>query len=1352
MQICPNRNSPEWKMLVSQVGEYMAEITFQKKKSMPNVKSLTELKKDLKWVSKTENFIAIGNRISRYNAKNQTSHRFEKSRLYGNTWELTFIPSYLSVTDEANRLKAARKNDVWKVENLTEESFKNIEPTFSSEPFKHTTLGEEIGKFNEEGNFIPIDDSDELITTATDQLESIQRKQKQRIEKERLNIQQSLINETDINEIKKKTLKLAQLKEAFERADGLLVQAKGVENFEEVLEFADRQLGIADKLVNQLKMTPQDILFVRRVVDLWKVAGDFSKDTHIFLDKDESETPEIKQVFRFKAAKAEDLDKKLFAIEQDLVYDWVQEHSNTPLTREEVFKMLTDSNKVNAMVTNLSRHDDAMLQAIFNAVERANIMAQSEASNIWKDLDFLGQKILKKEGNFDIYQQLNEYGQRTGRMVHRFATEFFTTRNEYIRNAFYKKDNKGNKTSTKADIDKYWQWTKDNTMNFDSRMLFEDSLLENSTIPTKFLFNNTKITQEQKDNHIKELKEQLGEQGYQFYLTQAQKKFEKFVVMREAAYDKIVLEESERSEEENLDLFKNWSKENSPFYNAEMMENPSLRRSADGSTFYSGKESIEYSIQIPRRKVGGKETKWYDKNFEKIEGDVDLLTFHNFMIETLNDLNLVLPSDKKRLMGVGSIPTMNKTLMDLFNEKGIMMGVTPLFDKIKQLQTTTDLSTQVGGDINPLTGQLERDVNIQFVENNRTKINELTTIKKISYEQKTGIIATSEDLKKFKAEATDEIAKQASWDLIKVMKAYSLSVLAYKHQTFINPQVEIASKIFKEREVAQVNGAGKPLIDKNNKILTKQGATNLNSALDFLLDSTHYNVGARKTQGVSKTKLYSKEENTRKKELEELLANTTDEGQQKLLQEQIDRLGGYRTTSGTVDMVLKYNTFLSLGWNIGSAFSNIGFGVISNIIQGSDGRDYSMKNMRNAYMLTMNSIGRNLSFNSFEGIDKVAVKIRTLVDKFDLLQTSNKELFDTSQKSSYSKLKRFGPMSLQERSEYLNYAPVMIAVMMEMKATAIDGKEISLWEAYDITTGTLKEGFTSDIDEVKMIQKIKRIIEMNHGDYNNPLQAKATIEGRILTQFRTWMFEGFKSRFESEKIDQTLSYGKDSPYVRKGRYKSYTQGQLITTGATMGTMFLPGIGTAVGAGVGYLGGKFFGMQTEETTIGDTLFTLKQLLRKLTFQKTQFNEKFTEVDAANMRKNMTELYLLVSIMGAGLLLTSMAGGDNEDEKKKNWKINFLINQASRLSTDIQFYTNPLELEKLTKAAIPATSLLQKTTIFLNDAKNLLDDDLDNDTFQSGPFKGDSKLGVHGRDVIPLLSSGNKFWRQSSQIFE
>ena len=70
------------------------------------------------------------------------------------------------------------------------------------------------------------------------------------------------------------------------------------------------------------------------------------------------------------------------------------------------------------------------------------------------------------------------------------------------------------------------------------------------------------------------------------------------------------------------------------------------------------------------------------------------------------------------------------------------------------------------------------------------------------------------------------------------------------------------------------------------------------------------------------------------------------------------------------------------------------------------------------------------------------------MDSWDLLKTSNRELYDTSQKSSFNKLRRFGPYTLQERSEYLNQAPIMIAVMMDFKATDPDGNEINLWDAF----------------------------------------------------------------------------------------------------------------------------------------------------------------------------------------------------------------------------------------------------------------------------------------------------------------
>ena len=444
-------------------------------------------------------------------------------------------------------------------------------------------------------------------------------------------------------------------------------------------------------------------------------------------------------------------------------------------------------------------------------------------------------------------------------------------------------------------------------------------------------------------------------------------------------------------------------------------------------------------------------------------------------------------------------------------------------------------------------------------------------------------------------------------------------------------------------------------------------------------------------------------------------------------------------------------TLKGLGWNLFSAASNIGFGVVSNMIEASDGRNYSMNDFRKASMLVTNSIGRNLSFNTWEGVNSNAIKIRTLMDKWDLLQTSNKEMYEMSADSSFNKLKRFGPFSLQERSEYLNYAPVMVAIMMsdQFSAKSPSGEKVSLWDAYDIKTGKLKEGYTSDVDEVKLVQKIKRVIEMNHGDYNNPLQVKQTIAGRALSQFRTWMFEGFANRFEAEKVDYALSYGLDEQYIRKGRYRSYSAGQLTTAATAVGTMFLPGIGTAIGAGVGYLGGKIFSMQENENVLSDTLFTLKQLVRKLMFKPTEFQDKFNATDAANMRKNMTELYLLLTLTGTALLLKGLAGDDEEDD----FALNFLLNQTVRLQTDIGFYTNPLEFEKLTKTAVPMAGIIQDVATLFSDVKNFFGDDPeDKSIFESGPFKGNPKWLVHAGELLPGTAQGIRLYRTGTTVMD
>ena len=63
-----------------------------------------------------------------------------------------------------------------------------------------------------------------------------------------------------------------------------------------------------------------------------------------------------------------------------------------------------------------------------------------------------------------------------------------------------------------------------------------------------------------------------------------------------------------------------------------------------------------------------------------------------------------------------------------------------------------------------------------------------------------------------------------------------------------------------------------------------------------------------------------------------------------------------------------------------------------------------------------------------------------------------------------------------------------------------------------------------------------------------------------------------------------------------------------------------------------------------------------------------------------------------------------------------------------------------------------SIFIDCSIILGDIKNLLDDDDKNDTFQSGPFKGYGKFGVHAQDIALGLSSKTKLQRQMFQVFD
>lgn len=145
----------------------------------------------------------------------------------------------------------------------------------------------------------------------------------------------------------------------------------------------------------------------------------------------------------------------------------------------------------------------------------------------------------------------------------------------------------------------------------------------------------------------------------------------------------------------------------------------------------------------------------------------------------------------------------------------------------------------------------------------------------------------------------------------------------------------------------------------------------------------------------------------------------------------------------------------------------------------------------------------------------------------------------------------------------------------------------------------------------------------------------------------------------------------------------------------------------------------------------------------------YNEKngFSEVDAANMRKNMTEIAIYIYLYSFGMMLKNLVGDDEEDEIK--WVRNFLINQGNRLETDILFYTNPMELDQLMKQIVPAMSLLTDAKKWFEAVHRQFDGRPD---MMSGPFEGENILLRRSMENIPLGTQYYKVRKNALYLME
>lgn len=1083
-------------------------------------------------------------------------------------------------------------------------------------------------------------------------------------------IKANLARATNEKDYKKVIALEARLNEVEGDLEALLDSTK----LEDIQYYAEKDLNRVADILNNDDLGYFELEEAQRLVHIWQ------KGIDLFFTSAEKTSDSLVEEFSMYQIKANRLNDKLVIKQKNLTTKLVARLTGEELTVEQMFNKFKDVNSIKSKVLDISHVDNLLLQAVWKGVKLANNDARLETNVIAKTVDDLIDKaspyLGKGSKKYDKFKQLTVGGAWTGDLVHRFNKDYLDTRTT--------KFNKASRLNTKVAWEAYYKWKRDNELIFDVRKILPDPSLHSKT-----------FTKEGVDKHIAELKAQLGEKGYKKFYNELVKKVEKYKGLKEVQEGIIALKDITDKQKSNQ--LTEWEVTNSPYYASQVFgTGKSLRINGK----FINPKGFTHTTVIP------KGDKWYDNNFKDIEANEDLSNLYDYLIDTLGTMATIVPDHQKKGLRENTLPEIKKSIINMFSEEGIKGGVSTWYNKLMEDLTVNELSDTTYTEIDPLTDAETKKLKVGHLVDNSTKFVELMKRARIEFQIDNGRTPTVEEASEIRDEVNNALLKEKSFDLGVVLKAYSASVLAYKHKALVEPQLKLANSILNNVEEVKFNAQGVMLKTPDSKLAFKskgESFTETKKMYQFYFDSFY--GSAKKLEGVQSKKVYTPKERVEKKKLEGILAklenDTTAEDyttNKNEITEQLDALGSNRAVSKVGDKVLQFVQLKGMSYNVLSGFANMMFGLVDNITTGSDGRMYNNKEY-------FKGLGMVLKSTTVRGTDE-AKKISNLMQHLDVLKDASDELFESSAKSGLHKRMKFlAPYEVQKRTEYVNQAPIMIAMLNSEK---VEGSEMTLWEAMN-GDGTFKEGSgltKEQMDNFKV--KLDQVIKMNHGNYDtdSAIMGKQTLTGRALMQFRTWMFEATNKRFGDEMFDSNLGI------TRKGRYRTLID--------------------------------------ERSTIwGNKVFLLKMLARKLSvgkaFNSLKFEDRFNEVDAANMRTNFTELVLYTGLMGVMLMLKNMG----EDDEKKSFMNNLMINQMLRLQTDMEFYINPSAFETLTKNSVPAMSLITDVSQWLGSATKLV---MGDDEITSGVNSGDSRFLRESSQMLPLGTQVYRVYNSGRQLFD
>lgn len=705
--------------------------------------------------------------------------------------------------------------------------------------------------------------------------------------------------------------------------------------------------------------------------------------------------------------------------------------------------------------------------------------------------------------------------------------------------------------------------------------------------------------------------------------------------------------------------------------------------------------AFKYIATAPKKTA----TEFYDSRFEELKKDTQLYNYYTTITEVFNESLKVLPSHATRHLGSNYLPEIDVAFIDTIGKDSFGKASAVLYHKMMKMISVNPRMSEFAIDdgkgnkipMLPIRYSDDRvgrmhDKLIDIDTEIRVLIGKIDWKEAAIEDYKSKKIGT-EALEKEVAANIKELAQlridrdkineaykmalaNKSFNITDAMRSFAMMATMYKHRAEVKDVAMIVQSKVEESYAAQVDSNGNLKRDEEGRPIPAnvRDAKTL-EAIRYATDSYLFDKKKEEKKGTGRLvatnpegkKILKKMKEDIKVAKEHLFSGNITNAEYDVIVAEIREEAashhgiGNASFQRILDNLTQIAFFRGMGWNIRSAFGNVLIGKIANVVEAASGEFFNKQDQAKA------ATELNAAIKNSIGIkNEKAKKIANLMHKYGIMFKNLESAYGGAQNTgkTMEKLGIFAPMELQKRGEYYNQANTLLAILFNTKVKTKDGKEISLYEAYD-NDGLI----SSDIDGAEQWETIDSSLKYNkftklrsrsvevmrklHGNYDAPMLMKKTAVGRALMGFKTWLPAAIESRGGREYFNESLGV------MVKGRYRSG-----IDLFKNRG--FIPALNIM------------------------TKILINDVIKK---QTDPSYTGLTSTDLANLKRNAKELQILLGLI-AMYLVANLALVDDDDEEETAWTTKIALDMITRAQSDITLFVNPSAMSTAIVALPPA----------------------------------------------------------------